>query len=119
MTKPRSFRSFAVASLAWMIAVAACGGPPKQAEVPDVTDDKGADMAAEPAGGDTGKGEQEVKASKEEMHAKCCEQCKEGLSKDRSGGDAATIPCADYTDTLKPWCLEHFRANPTMANACK
>ena len=73
-----------------------CGGPPKQAEAPDVTDDKGADM-----------------------HAKCCEQCNEGMSKDRSGAKPDAVPCADFTDVLKPWCLEHFRSKPTMAAACK
>ena len=98
-----------------------CGGPPKQAEVPDVTDDKGADMQGQdPNPSDQNKsGQAEVKASEEEMHTKCCEQCREGMAKDRSGSKPESVPCADFTDVLKPWCLEHFRSKPTMAAACK
>lgn len=99
----------------------ACAAPPKQSEVPDAEGGTGEDMApteaaptpveadakAEPAGGAT------------EMHEKCCASCKEGLAKDRTGAKPETIPCADFTDTLSPWCLEHFRSTPTMASECK
>jgi len=103
------------------LAAVTCGGPPKQAEAPDVTDDKGADMQGQdPNAADPNKtGTEEVKASEADMHAKCCEQCKEGMAKDRSGAKADAVPCADFTDVLKPWCLEHFRSKPTMAAACK
>jgi hypothetical protein len=98
-----------------------CGGPPKQAEAPDVTDDKGADMqGTDPNPSDQNKsGEAEVKAAEADMHAKCCEQCNEGMSKDRSGAKPDAVPCADFTDVLTPWCLEHFRGKPTMAAAFK
>lgn len=99
---------------------AACGPPPKQAEVPDALNDKGADIA--PSGDDAAgqaKGQEEAKQSEADMHAKCCEQCKEGMAKDRTGQPADKIPCTDFTDTLKPWCLEHFRGKPVMAAQCK
>ena len=63
-------------------------------------------------------GAAEVKQSEEEMHTKCCAECKEGMAKDRSGAKPDAVPCADFTDTLKPWCLEHFRSKPVMASAC-
>lgn len=105
-------------------AAGGCGGPPKQAEVADVTNDTGADMAGTEAPGSTNAdkektGAEEVKASAEDMHAKCCEQCKAGMAKDRSGGKPEATPCADFTDTLAPWCLEHFRDKPAMASECK
>ena len=54
-----------------------------------------------------------------DMMAKCCTACKEGLAKDRTGAAPNTIPCADFTAQLTPWCLEHFNAHPTMASECK
>lgn len=57
-------------------------------------------------------------AAAEAMHSKCCDQCKDAQSKDRSGANPDEVPCADYVD-LQPWCTEHFRAKPTMASACK
>ena len=104
------------------LAVTACGPPPKQAEVADVDHGSGEDMApsedallSEPAAAapvDTGGGP-------EEMHTKCCVECKSGADKDRTGASKDTIPCADFTDTLSPWCLEHFRSHPTMASKCE
>lgn len=107
------------------LGLTGCGtSPPKQAEVADVTTDTGADMAGTEAPGSTSAdkekvGAEEVKASAEDMHAKCCEQCKAGMAKDRSGGKPEATPCADFTDTLAPWCLEHFRDKPAMAAECK
>jgi hypothetical protein len=100
----------------------ACGGPPKQADVPEIVDDgSGADMAGEQAA-PTPLSSAEAGAAKpneEEMHAKCCDACKAGLAKDRTGSAPNTIPCADFTAELSPWCLEHFRGRPTMASECK
>lgn len=104
------------------LAAFACGGPPKQAEVADVDKESGVDMAsgedtaAPPtasaaAAAGAGEGEQE-------MRAKCCVECKAGAEKDRSGAAKSTIPCADFTAILSPWCLEHFRGHPTMASQC-
>lgn len=106
----------ALALAALPLAFAACGGPPKQAEAPDVEKESGVDMAP-----DEGAGSQGATTAPEagEMRAKCCGECKAGMAKDRSGAAADTIPCADFTDTLSPWCLEHFRANPVMASKCE
>ena len=98
------------------LAASACGGPPKQAEVADVDKDTGADMTAPESAPVVGEG---AGAGEGEMKVKCCAECKTGLSKDRSGTAPDTVPCADFTDTLTPWCLEHFRSKPTMADACK
>jgi hypothetical protein len=106
------------------VAAAGCGSPPKQVEVADVTNDTGADIqTGEPPAGDQAAkektGAEEVKASAEDMRTKCCEQCKAGMAKDRSGAKPEAVPCADFTDTLAPWCLEHFRDKPAMAAECK
>lgn len=100
--------------------VTACGGAPKQAEVPDVTTDTGVDMAggddsSGPPPGEAGDAKQEADA----MRAKCCAECAAGLAKDRTGQPADKIPCSDFTDDLSPWCLEHFRGKPAMASECK
>jgi hypothetical protein len=102
------------------LLIPACGAtkPPKQAEVPDVLSDKGSDMS----GGEdarNGASLKDDKGGEQQMHAKCCGECKEGMSKDRSGGAASAIPCTDFTDTLDPICLEHFRGKKTMASECK
>jgi hypothetical protein len=107
-------RAIALASSVLALAASACG-PPKQAEVADVDKDTGIDMAgaeSAPISGET------PKAEEAEMHTKCCGECKTGLAKDRSGAAPDTVPCADFTDTLSPWCLEHFRAHPAMASSC-
>ncbi|MCC6553923.1 MAG: hypothetical protein IT372_13010 [Polyangiaceae bacterium] len=106
----------ALASSVLALAASACGGPPKQAEVADVDKDTGADMAPTESAPTPGEGD---KAGEEEMKAKCCAECKAGLAKDRSGASPDTVPCADFTDTLSPWCLEHFRAQPTVAAKCQ
>jgi len=108
-------------ALALALSAITCGAQPKQAEVPDVTTDKGADMQAEQPSGDPNKvgGAEQAKVSEEEMHTKCCQECREGMAKDRSGTSPDKVPCADFTDVLKPWCLEHFRSKPTMAAQCK
>ncbi len=101
---------------------AACGGPPKQAEVPDVDKGTGVDMAGEesaPAPKGSASPDAPLEAEVAEMHTKCCASCQQGLAKDRTGADPKTIPCADFTDVLSPWCLEHFRSKPTMAADCK
>jgi hypothetical protein len=104
----------AASSIALMAS--ACGGPPKQAEAPDVEKESGVDMAATAdssgAPAETGGGEQE-------MRSKCCVECKAGAAKDRTGAQKSSIPCADFTDTLSPWCLEHFRAHPAKASECE
>lgn len=101
-----------------MLLVTACGGPPKQAEVADDTKETGMDVAAtDPGAKPAEPGEVNENAAK--MHEKCCEQCKTGLSKDRTGSAPNTIPCADFTADLDPFCIEHFRGKPTMADACK
>jgi hypothetical protein len=95
----------------------ACGGPPKQAEVADIEGGSGVDMAPSEGGSE---GQSAGTAPEEgEMRAKCCAECKAGLAKDRTGTSPDTIPCADFTDTLSPWCLEHFRAHPVMASKCE
>ena len=107
-------------SLAFVLALAltACRGkPPRQVEAPDALSDKGADMST---GADTSGNVANAndKSGEEKMHEKCCGQCKAALAKDRSGGKAETIPCADFTATLDPFCLEHFRGKKTMASEC-
>lgn len=104
------------------LTASACA-PPKQAEVPDVDKDSGADMAGPesapaPSEGAPAPGEG-AGSGADEMKTKCCAECKAGLGKDRSGASPETVPCADFTDTLSPWCLEHFRSHPVMANACQ
>jgi hypothetical protein len=105
------------------IALLACGKtkPPKQAESADALNDKGADMSTgeEPGGNPKPAADSDPKPGEEAMHTKCCGQCKDGLAKDRSGGNAATIPCTDFTAALDPFCLEHFRGRKTMAVECK
>ena len=106
------------AALALTLIVSACGGPPKQAEVADDTKETGMDVAAvDPEAKPVDPGATNENAEK--MHAKCCEQCKAGLAKDRTGASPSSIPCADFTADLDPFCIEHFRGRPTMADACK
>ncbi|AKT35989.1 hypothetical protein [Chondromyces crocatus] len=101
-----------------LLAIGACSPPPKQAEVPDVQAESGVDMAPDEHAG-AADPSATAPSDPEEMRTKCCEECKAGLAKDRTGAPPDTIPCADYTDTLSPWCLEHFRANPLMASKCQ
>ncbi|MDI1427907.1 hypothetical protein [Polyangium sorediatum] len=99
------------------LLVAACSKP-KQAEVPDVDKDTGGqDMAGEET---APKPEEDAKPAGEgDMKQKCCASCKEALATDRSGTPPDQIPCADFTATLSPWCLEYFRSNPTKASECQ
>jgi hypothetical protein len=111
----------AAASLAFSAALllSACGTkPPKQVEAPDALNDKGADMST---GEDTGGTVKDTggKSGEQQMHDKCCGQCKAALAKDRTGQKPEAIPCADFTDGLDPLCLEHFRGRKTMASECK
>jgi hypothetical protein len=108
---------FALPFLAACGLAAACGASskPKQAEEPDPLKDSGQDMA--PADTAAAEGAKNDPAAEEAMHTKCCAQCSEAASKDRSGQSPDSIPCADYSD-LQPWCTEHFRVKPTMASAC-
>jgi hypothetical protein len=99
-----------------VLALGCSSSKPKQAEEPDPLKDTGEDMA--PSDTSAAEGAKPDVAAEEAMHTKCCAQCKEALSKDRSGQSADTIPCADYSD-LQPWCTEHFRVKPTMAAACQ
>lgn len=103
-----------------LLFVGCHGKPPKQAEAHDALDDKGADMQTgqEGNGGEIKLKEGE-KSGEDQMHEKCCGQCKAGLEKDRSGGKPEAIPCTDFTDTLDVFCLEHFRGRKTMASQCK
>lgn len=108
----------------WVVTITlvfvGCGGPPKQAEVPDVDQGSGVDMAGEEAAPIPKAADEPAAApSADEMHTKCCAACKEGLSKDKTGAKAEAIPCSDFTAELSPWCLEHFRDKPTMASECK
>lgn len=125
MTLRRHLLACSFAFLALASATVGCGSsPPKQVEVADVTTDTGADMqgTGEPGADQANKekaGAEEVKASAEDMRTKCCAECKAGLAKDRSGAKPESVPCADFTDTLAPWCLEHFREKPAMASECK
>jgi hypothetical protein len=100
-----------------LAVAAACSPPPKQAEVPDVESGSGVDMAPSEGGSEQQAGS--TAPEEGEMRAKCCGECKAGMAKDRTGGSPDTIPCADFTDTLSPWCLEHFRAHPVMASKCE
>lgn len=110
----------AATSIALCLCFAAAGcrtKPPRQAESADALQDKGADMST---GQDqSGNIADQGQGGAEKMHEKCCAQCKKGLAKDRTGAAAETIPCTDFTDTLDPFCLEHFRGKKTMASACK
>lgn len=112
--------SIALAALALgalALSAAACSSAkPKQAEEPDPLKDSGEDMA--PADTSAAEGAKTDASGEEAMHEKCCAQCKEAFSKDRSGQSADSIPCVDYSD-LQPWCTEHFRGKPTMAAACQ
>jgi len=109
-------RSLAVSLVVVALSVFACGKP-KQSEVPDAEKETaGPDMAAEET---ATKPNEEKPATNEELRAKCCASCKEGLAADRSGAAPDTIPCSDFTANLSPWCLEFFRANPTKASECK
>lgn len=111
-----TLRALALASLPLALATASCGPPPKQAEVADVDKESGVDMAspddASGAPADTG-------GDQDEMRTKCCAECKTGADKDRTGASKDTIPCADFTDTLSPWCLEYFRSHSVMASKCE
>jgi hypothetical protein len=116
-------RALAAASVALSLALLlpACGATkaPKQVEAPDALADKGADMAT---GDDTNGGmvkDTGGKSGAEQMHEKCCGECKAALAKDRTGQKAEAIPCTDFTDGLDPLCLEHFRGKKTMASECK
>jgi hypothetical protein len=112
--------AIALFSSALGLAAPACGGPPKQAEVADADKESGVDMASSDDGaGAPAANAASAGAGEEEMRAKCCVECKAGAAKDRSGAAKSTIPCADFTDTLSPWCLEHFRGHPTMASKCE
>jgi hypothetical protein len=104
---------------AFALALPSCGGPPKQAEVADVEKDTGTDMSSGEDPRDGAELAATEKPAEEDLHAKCCGLCKEALAKDRTGADPSTIPCTDFTDTLTPWCLEHFRGKPTKASECK
>ncbi len=108
---------FALPFLAACALLAACAASkPKQAEEPDPLKDSGQDMAAPDTA--AAEGAKTDPAAAEAMHSKCCDQCKDAQSKDRSGANPDEVPCADYVD-LQPWCTEHFRVKPTMASACK
>jgi len=106
--------------LAFALALPACsaGRPPRQVEAPDALSDKGADMSTGADSSGTVANASD-KSGEEKMHEKCCGQCKGALAKDRSGGKPETIPCADFTANLDPFCLEHFRGKKTMASECK
>ena len=64
----------------------------------------------EPAVDDT-KTEDEDAAMKE----KCCTNCVEAYDKLKPDMPVEEIMCADFTTELSPWCLEHFKSNPTKA----
>jgi len=114
-----AFQTLAGLVFVFALALPSCGKPPKQAEVPDVQKDSGEDMSSGEDSRNGGEAAADPNASPEDMHAKCCGLCKDALAKDRSGAEPTTIPCADFTDALTPWCLEHFRTKPTMASECK
>src|SRR5262245_28179401 len=71
-------------ALAFLCLLPACGAKPKQAEAPDALSDKGPDMSG---GEDSRNGAilKDDKSGEEQMHAKCCGQCKVAMSKDRTG----------------------------------
>jgi hypothetical protein len=112
--------SAAALALTFALLTPACTGqPPKQAEAPDVLSDKGSDMST---GEDSRNGatlKDTGPSGAEQMHDKCCGQCKDAMAKDRTGAAANTIPCTDFTDALDPFCLEHFRGKKTMASECR
>lgn len=114
MTSKRSASALLLISI--VAAAAACGGPPKQAEIVDVQSESGVDMASSEAAPEQGASTAPEQA---DMRTKCCAECKEGMAKDRSGSSPDAVPCADFTDTLSPWCLEHFRTSPLMASKCQ
>ncbi len=109
----------AALTLALALLIPACAGKgPKQAEVADPLSDKGPDMS----GGEDSRNGQVLKDDKngeEQMHAKCCDQCKKGMAADRTGAAPNTIPCTDFSDTVDAICREHFLAKKTMASDCK
>jgi hypothetical protein len=112
-------------SLVAVALVAACA-PPKQAPLPEIGEDSELDPGAsapksdgEAAGPAEEGGEDPVADEKAAMHEKCCQNCLEALAKDKSGMSADELPCADYTTELSPWCLEHFRDNPTKVSECQ
>ncbi|EYF02344.1 hypothetical protein [Chondromyces apiculatus] len=109
-------KCIAALTVSLLVSLVACAPPPKQADVPEVQSEGGEDMAPTESGAEPTTG---AAPAPEEMRTKCCVECKAGLAKDRTGAAPDTIPCADYTDTLSPWCLEHFRANPLMASKCE
>ncbi|HRI63500.1 MAG TPA: hypothetical protein PK156_04665 [Polyangium sp.] len=110
-------RSLAIPLVAVALFVFACGKP-KQSEVPDAEKETaGPDMANDDTSGNIA--DDKAGAGKEDMRAKCCASCKEGLAADRSGAAPDTIPCADFTANLSVVCLEYFRATPTKASECK
>src|SRR6188472_2794562 len=86
-------------TLAFTLLIPACAGKPKQAEAPDVLSDKGPDMTG---GEDSRNGQvlKDDKSGENQMHAKCCGQCKEGLAGDRTGAAPNTIPCTDFGDKV-------------------
>lgn len=116
MTSKRPAAVLALLALLTLPATLAACAPPKQAEVADDFTESKEDMASQESGGDQSTS---VAAEKDQMREKCCAECKTGMAKDRSGAAPDTIPCADFTDTLSPWCLEHFRSNPIMASKCE
>jgi hypothetical protein len=115
----RALAAAASVAVSLALLLPACAGKaPKQVEAPDALADKGADMATggEDNGGmakDTG-----GKSGEQQMHEKCCGECKAALAKDRTGQKPDAIPCADFTAGLDPLCLEHFRGRKTMASEC-
>jgi hypothetical protein len=115
MKKPWS--ALAGLFFATSLLVAACGGQPKQSEVPDADKEAaGEDMAGEETAQKPAEGKPEGEG---DMRNKCCASCKEALATDRSGASPDQIPCADFTSGLSPWCLEYFRAHPTKASECQ
>jgi hypothetical protein len=101
------------------LLTAACGGAPKQAEVADPNKESaGPDMAGEEEAAKPAE-EGAKPAGEADMREKCCASCSEAVKTDRSGATPDKIPCADFTAALSPWCLEYFRAHPTMAAECK
>ena len=107
-------------TLTFALLIPACAGKaPKQAEAPDVLTDKGSDMSH---GEDSRNGQilkTDDKSGEDQMHVKCCGQCKEGLAGDRTGAAPNTIPCTDFSDKVDAICREHFLAKKTMASDCK
>lgn len=116
--KPFATAGLTGLTLALALLIPACGGKPKQAEVPDVLSDKGSDMSG---GEDSRNGQilKDDKSGEEQMRTKCCNQCREGLAGDRTGAAPNTIPCTDFSDKVDPICREHFLAKKTMASDCK